>query len=187
MRPEEIWGVILLIGTILIILKILLPSRLFSRILFRISTFILKFPFIRKLASTKGFRKFKPESEPDGFRGIKWGTDISSLEGDMKYQYDVPKLDWLREIKTYTRTGDELRLGLAELRQIEYQFIGGYFFAVLAEAKDSQNWNLLKEAVSEKYGEGFPVYINKDQYCWKGTNTEVLLEYDRTSGEGPGR
>ena len=34
--------------------------------------------------SFAGVSNFKSGSEPDGFRGIKWGTDISTLK-DMEY------------------------------------------------------------------------------------------------------
>ena len=52
---------------------------------------------------------FKPDSEPDGFRGIKWGQDISTVNG-LVYVATDPSHggeDY------YIREGDELKMGAA--------------------------------------------------------------------------
>ncbi len=55
---------------------------------------------------------FKPDSEPDGFRDIKWGTDISTLK-DMALVMSIDK-----DTKRYKRNGDVLRMGDVNLSYI---------------------------------------------------------------------
>lgn len=57
-------------------------------------------------------------AEADGFRGIKWGIDISSLK-DMKYVRTDPSYGG---IKIYLRKNDDLKIGGAKLESIEYSF-----------------------------------------------------------------
>lgn len=55
---------------------------------------------------------------PDGFREIKWGTDISELKGMAHVRTDPS----YGGVEFYTRKGDELRFGDAQLYNIEYAF-----------------------------------------------------------------
>ena len=66
--------------------------------------------------------EFKPGSEPDGFRGIKWGTEISTLK-DMVFVMAIDK-----DVKRYERKRDELKMGKAKLDYIQYEFRKGNFF-----------------------------------------------------------
>ena len=91
---------------------------------------------------------FKPGSEPDGFRGIKWETDISTLP-DMKYFKTDPSFGGM---KGYIRKGDKLQIGAAKLKRIEYDFWHGKFLGVLISTKGHTNWYSLKDAVFEKFG-----------------------------------
>ena len=50
---------------------------------------------------------FKPGSEPDGFRGIKWGQSAPTVEG-LFYVATKPSFGG---IDYYIREGDELRMG----------------------------------------------------------------------------
>jgi len=65
----------------------------------------------------------KPGTEPDGFRGIKWGPYISTLKG-MEYVRTDPSFGG---IKIYRRQGDVLQIGSAKLKEIEYCFWKGRF------------------------------------------------------------
>jgi hypothetical protein len=65
-------------------------------------------------------------SEPDGFRGIIWGTDISTLKG-MTHVRTYPSYGG---VEFYTRKGDELRFGDAQLYNIEYAFWKGKYASV---------------------------------------------------------
>ena len=61
---------------------------------------------------------YKLGSEPDGFRGIKWGTDISTLK-DMEYLFTDPSYGG---IEVYRKKNDNLRIGGVRLKTIIYGF-----------------------------------------------------------------
>jgi hypothetical protein len=55
---------------------ILWRSNVPARVRFKFSSLILSLPYIGKFAFDHGLKNFRPGSEPDGFRGIKWGTEF---------------------------------------------------------------------------------------------------------------
>lgn len=173
---NEIGGIIFF-GALTLFVIILIPG-----VNFKISTSILTLPYVGKFAFKHGLKNFKPGSEPDGFRRIKWETNISTLSEDMKHQFPL-KEEGFVGVDIYTRTGDVLRLGRAELKEILYGFVEGKLFVVFIKTKDFENWNRLKQATFEKFGKGFQSDINKEEYSWKGRTTRVLLRYDETFGE----
>ncbi|MDD3726106.1 MAG: hypothetical protein PHI44_02780 [Candidatus Ratteibacteria bacterium] len=122
----------------------------------------------------------KPGTEPDGFRGIKWGTDISTLP-DMKYFRTDPSFGG---VKMYIRKGDKLQMGAAKLESIEYGFWQGKLCNVWIITKGYTNWCGLKEATFEKFGKGGQSNEYIEKYVWFGTKTEMLLEYNEISEEG---
>jgi len=170
-------GGIIFLGALILFVIILIPG-----VKFKISTSILTLPYIGKFAFKHGLKNFKPSSEPDGFREIKWGTNISTLGEDMKHQYDLKEYGFVG-VEAYTRTGDVLTLGRAELKGIEYAFVGKKFSSVIINTKDFENWNRLKQATFEKFGKGFQSDISKEEYEWKGKATRVALSYDETFGK----
>ncbi len=117
-------------------------------------------------------------AETDGFRGITWETDISTLT-DMKYV----RTD-LTGIKRYARKSDELKIGAAELEGIEYGFWQDKFCDVLIWFQGYANFSALKDATFEKLGDdGFKLQ-SEARYAWLGEVTLLQLEYDDISGKG---
>ncbi len=57
------------------------------------------------IAAVEVSSEFKPGSEPDGFRGIKWGTDISTLKGMKLIKDDGPE-------KYYQKKDDNMTIGM---------------------------------------------------------------------------
>ncbi len=90
---------------------------------------------------------FKPGSEPDGFRGIKWGQDVSTVK-ELVYVYTDPNLG----IDFYARREDELEIeGTPTF--ILYGFWDNRFLCAGIYAVESNtNWENLKTAVFEKFG-----------------------------------
>ena len=61
-------------------------------------------------------RPSKPiSSDPDGFRGIKWGTEISALNDMEKVEEDQSSN---KDLVWYTRKGDTLAIGEARFKNI---------------------------------------------------------------------
>lgn len=110
-------------------------------------------------------------NEPDGYNGMKWGTDISTLK-NMKYVKVEPnKIN----VMLYTREGDVLRLGNAILKSVEYGFFDGKFFSVTIKVADLFNYIALKGAVFEKFGQGNEFNQLSERYCWDGKTTRTTL------------
>ena len=124
--------------------------------------------------------EFKPGSEPDEFRGIKWGTDISTLS-DMEYYVTNPSYGG---VKIYTRKNEGLHLGAAKLEGIYYYFWRGKFCIVVIDTKGSINWTSLKEAVFEKFGWGSQPNEYIEKYFWWSDITGMNLKYNEVSEKG---
>lgn len=134
---------------------------------------------------------FKPGSEPDGFRGIKWGQDISTVKG-LIYAYADPSLS---ELDFYIRAGDEKKMGPAELEGIYYGFWRDKFYSVELFTKGWVNWINLKTVFFEKFGEGKEVDASllegfsealgaTELYVWGGAKAWILIDYRKDSEIG---
>ena len=125
--------------------------------------------------STSGF---KPDSEPDGFAGIKWGTEFSQVNSDMVELRSVinPTEPDVKIKIYYTKKGDNLKMGEAPIDRIEYGFFRGKFAEVQITATGPENFNHLKKVLFEKYG---TVDKPVQGLCpWNGPVTRIALRYD---------
>ena len=125
--------------------------------------------------STSGF---KPNSEPDGFAGIKWGTEFSEVKSNMVESRNVinPTEPDVKIKIYYTPKGDNLKMGEAQLDKIEYGFWKGKFAEVQITATGPENFNYLKKVLFEKYGTvDKPI---QGLYPWNGSVTRMALRYD---------
>ena len=125
--------------------------------------------------STSGF---KPNSEPDGFAGIKWGTEFSEVKSEMVESRSItnPTEPDVKIKIYYTKKGDNLKMGEAQLDKIEYGFFRGKFAEVQITAAGPENFNQLKKFLFEKYGTlDKPV---QGLYPWNGSVTRIALRYD---------
>jgi hypothetical protein len=110
-------------------------------------------------------------AEPDGFRGIKWGTNFKSLTN----------MDYIRTqdssgIMYYARGGDELKKGGAILNKIEYGFINDKFVDVAIEATGKSNCKALKDQSIEEFGNPAEEFHGK-MFKWIGEmQISVYLE-----------
>jgi len=120
---------------------------------------------------------FKPNTEPDGFAGIKWGTEFSEVKSDMvELRSTSDPAEPNVKIKIYyTGRADNLKMGEAQLDHIEYVFWRGKFGEVRINATKPGNFDRLKKFLFEKYGTA-----NKFQgaYSWDGSVTQIALRYD---------
>jgi len=121
---------------------------------------------------------FKPNSEPDGFAGMKWGTEFSQVKSDMLESRSVsnPTEPNVKIKIYYTKKGDDLKMGEAQLDKMEYGFWKGKFAEVEITAAGRENFDHLKEVLFEKYGT-----VNKSAqgaYSWDGSITQMALRYD---------
>jgi hypothetical protein len=124
--------------------------------------------------STSGF---KPNSEPDGFASIKWSTPFSEVKSDMVESRSIsdPAEPNVKIKIYYTKKGDLLKLGEAQLDKMEYVFWRGKFAEARMSAIGPENFDRLKKFLFENYGT-----VNKSQgaYFWDGSVTQIFLKYD---------
>ena len=128
--------------------------------------------------STSGF---KPNSEPDGFAGIKWATEFSEVKSDMVESRSIsnPTEPDVKIKIFYTRKGDNLKMGEAQLDKIEYGFWKGKFAEGYITSSGSENFNQLKKFLFENYGT-----VDKSAqglYSWNGPVTRIALRYDEST------
>ncbi|MCX7769820.1 MAG: hypothetical protein N2202_01930 [Proteobacteria bacterium] len=116
------------------------------------------------------------ENEPDGFRGIVWGTDISQLK-DMEFVKVDPKTG----IKLYKKKKDNMTIGNANLDALYYGFFENKFYAVIAQTMFFTDFEELKRACFENFGRGEKPRLYYDEYFWDGEKVKISLIYDRSA------
>jgi len=144
-------------------------------------------------------RSSKPRSDPDGFRDIKWGTEISTLKDMEKVEQDKSSNS---DLVWYTRKEDPLAIGKARLENIFYSFWMGNFESVWIGFRGDENFEALKKELFERFGKVLeseqlmkkmdreagrePATIRhaEEFYAWWGKNTEMTLSYSRDRHKG---
>jgi hypothetical protein len=144
-------------------------------------------------------RSSKSPSESDGFRSIKWGTEISTLK-DMEKVKEEKSSD--SDLAWYTRKGDTLAIGQAKLGNIFYSFWMGKFYSVWIDFEGDENFEVLKKELLERFGKvrGSEEPMEKTQrgamrepsaikrpegfFAWWSRNTEVVLSYSKDRHKG---
>jgi len=117
------------------------------------------------------------QNEPDGFRGIKWGTEIKTLK-DMKLKEDDG------DSKFYKRKDDKLKIGDADLQYISYSFYKNQFYLVMIGFQSLTNFTKLKETLFEQYGEGNRTNRFMERYFWFGADVSITLDYNEIRETG---
>jgi len=144
-------------------------------------------------------RSSKSPSEPDGFRDIKWGTEITTLKGIEKADQDKSSEG---DLVWYTRKGDTLAIGKAKLENISYSFWMGNFESVWIDFEGDENFETLKKELFERFGKVLeseelmkkmdkrvgeePSTIGHAEqfYAWWGKKTEMTLSYSKGRHKG---
>ena len=128
--------------------------------------------------------EFKPGSEPDGFRGIKWGADLSKLP-EM-----IPDAEW-DVFKAYIRSGDNLEFGSVELTKIRYVTWQGRFYkVVLKTEKVPEDYFALINVIHEKFGTEVRTQIAGGdggkgfELCIIGNKTTITIYYTPAQDDG---
>ncbi|MBU4185381.1 MAG: hypothetical protein KKI12_10300 [Proteobacteria bacterium] len=124
-------------------------------------------------ASAYGQEKFKPGSEPDGFRGIKWGTDIKKIKEVKGLEFNGVQ----KNIDIYKIKRDDLMIGDAQLSNLGYGFWQGGFMKVDIVVHDIKNYEKLKKVVFDTFGEAKKTKLDDgtDRYAWEGEKSTMFL------------
>jgi hypothetical protein len=126
---------------------------------------------------------FKPGSEPDGFRGIKWQTDIATL--DPLHTMEV--IEILGPFVYYKKNKEDLHLVTVKLDDIIYEFWNGKFSGVMIKVRGNNQFQILKDYVSARFGPGQRSKVleqmNAQDFYYNGIKTRMYLKFsdiDRT-------
>lgn len=126
-------------------------------------------------------KEFKPGSEPDGFKGIKWGKDISTVQG-MFYVRSHLQI----ENKAYIRKNGNPEIDDVRADSIIYYFWADKFYMALVEISGYENFLRIKDTFLEKYGSQEPLEFAQTEpqesmiaYGWQGPKTKIFLHYSK--------
>jgi len=126
---------------------------------------------------------FKPGSEPDGFRGLKWQTDIATL--DPLHTMEV--IEILGPFTYYKKKNEDLYLVTVKLDDIIYEFWNGKFSGVIIKVRGNNQFQILKEYVFVRFGPGqrskVLEQLNAQDFYYNGIKTRMYLKFsdiDRT-------
>ena len=110
-----------------------------------------------------------------GFRGIKFGTTFSEFT-DLTLDQDHGKL------KLYTKTNEDLKLGLARLETIVYHFFDDKLYGVSIHTTDPANTQTLVAIAGTGFGQG--AKLDQHNTIWQGEKAWAQLSQNPGTGEG---
>ena len=113
------------------------------------------------------------QNEPDGFRGIKWGADLSKRSDMSHIRGDM-----------YKRKNDKLTIGEASLKQVVYMGYKGRLKGMAISYEDSSNSRQLKSTFFQLYGKGDKPNRFIEEYYWIGSAVAIVLTYSEITKEG---
>jgi hypothetical protein len=127
---------------------------------------------------------FKPGSEPDGFRGIKWGTDIATLDPFKTMEL----LAMVGPFTYYRKNNEDLHLVTVKLDDIIYEFWNGKFAGVIIKVRGERQFQVLKDYCFARFGEGQRSKIlqqmDVQDFYYNGVKTRMQLKYSDIDREG---
>lgn len=112
---------------------------------------------------------FAFDNEPDGFRGLAWGTPVATVADEFSLVSSDGKETY------YTRKGDKMEMEDADLKSIVYRFYDGRFFGVAIYAARGSRYDFL-QAFHSRYGPGAQPDRHIDKYYWAGDTAEIILD-----------
>lgn len=130
-------------------------------------------------------------NEPDGFRGVKWGTSLSSLKG---YGFLYPYLMDQR-VRFYDRGKENLQVFGMKADKIEYGFARGRFYSYEVKFLGEGKIETVKNYLVKQYGpwsdsekneavdSDTRKLIRSENFYWKGSVTFINFRCDYTNQE----
>jgi len=122
-----------------------------------------------------GSKETTYKNEPDGFRGIKWLTSVGEIN-------NLKTIKQEGNYKECIKTDDNMQIGKAKLEKIAYSFYKDQLESVTVETKGKDNFENLKSATIERFGEG--KNKGENEWIWEGKITTIILKYKPEEEKG---
>jgi hypothetical protein len=126
---------------------------------------------------------FRPGSEPDGFRGMKWQTDIATLDP----LHTMQVIEIMGPFVYYKKNKEDLQLVTVKLDNIIYEFWNGKFSGIIIKVRGDNQFQILKDYVFARFGPGqrskVLAQLNVQDFYYNGVKTRMYLKFsdiDRT-------
>jgi hypothetical protein len=120
---------------------------------------------------------FKPGSEPDGFRGLKWQADIATLNP----LHTMEVLEIMGPFTYYKKKQEDLQLVTVKLDDIIYEFWNGKFSGVVIKVRGANQFQVLKDYVFARFGPGqrsrVLEQLDVQDFYYNGVRTRMYLKY----------
>ena len=120
---------------------------------------------------------FKPGSEPDGFKGIKWQTDIATLDP----LHTMEPIEILGPFVYYKKNKEDLHLVTVKLDDIIYEFWNGKFSGVIIRVRGGNQFQVLKDYVFARFGPGQRSKVleqmDAQDFYYNGIRTRMSLKF----------
>jgi hypothetical protein len=120
---------------------------------------------------------FKPGSEPDGFRGMKWQTNIVTL--DPLHTMEVIAI--VGPFVYYKKNKEDSYLVTVKLDDIIYEFWNGKFSGVIINVRGNNEFQILKDYVFARFGPGQRskalAQLNVQDFYYNGIKTRMYLKF----------
>jgi hypothetical protein len=111
--------------------------------------------------------------DPDSFRGVKWGTEASSVSG-------LNRIATEADLGFYERGGDRLQLEEVKLDQVIYGFYKGRFYMGMIYFP-APGFNRVKDILTRQFGKPANPDNTPSKLLWDGTEVSVLLALGDTA------
>ncbi|MDR3254333.1 MAG: hypothetical protein LBT31_02025 [Synergistaceae bacterium] len=112
-------------------------------------------------------------NELEGFRGLRWGTGLSSL-GYAKF------IEEIEGIKYYRKMNDEMHLGTAGIKDIAYAYSQKGLVGVIVFSKGKENARLIFETLKHAYSA--PSKRGENNYYWRfGGESSIFYNFNPSS------
>lgn len=114
--------------------------------------------------------------EPEGFRGIKWEAQASSVSGLRQIADDG-------NLILYEKNDDELQMGDVRLEQVIYGFYKGRFYMGMVYFPTA-GFKRIEEMMTRQLGQPAKPDNTSSKLIWDSNNVSVLLTLANSSDQG---
>ncbi len=112
-------------------------------------------------------------SQPEDFRGLKWGAEASSVSG-------LSQIAGEGNLALYEKSDDPLQMGDVKLEQVIYGFYKGRFYMGMVYFP-ALGFKRMQETLTRQFGQPAKPDNTPSRLIWDGDDVSVLL----TVGDSP--